>query len=248
MKTVLILIAMCHATNAFSMESTLNIFAASSLMNVLPEIVRAWKKEKELETNFNFESSGKLAKQIELGAPADLFFSADENWIKTLIDKKILNEKLTKKLLSNRLVLIVPKNRIKKAQNFFFLTEPWVKHIAIANENVPAGKYARESLQNNHLDQKLKDKIISGENVREVLAWVSKQEADAGIVFFTDSLIQDKVRVAYEFKKEDHSPIIYSIAIVNQTSNMNKAQDFFNFCQTSKAKEIFLKAGFEILP
>jgi molybdate transport system substrate-binding protein len=230
------------------MESSLNIFAASSLMNVLPKIVRAWEKEDDFKTNFNFESSGKLAKQIELGAPADLFFSADESWIKTLMDKKILNESLTKKLLSNRLVIIVSKNQIKKIQSADFLTEPWVKRIAVANENVPAGKYARESLQKKNLLLKLKEKIISGENARETLAWVSKKEADAGIVFFTDSLTQSNVRVDYEFKKDDHSPIIYSMAIVNQTSNINEAKEFFNFCQTSKAKEIFLKAGFEILP
>ncbi len=239
---------MCHAAIAFPKDSSLTIFAASSMTNVLPEIVRAWKKDQEDTTNFNFESSGKLAKQIELGAPADLFFSADESWIKTLIEKKVLHQNQIKNLLSNRLVIIVTKNQNRKIQSASFLTESWVKHIALANENVPAGKYAREALQKIQLLEKLNEKIISGENVRETLAWVSKKEADAGIVFFTDSLIQDNLKVAYEFNQEDHSPIIYSMAIVNHSKNKIKAQEFFDFCQSSKAKEIFLKAGFEILP
>ena len=238
----------CHASISYSREKSLTIFAASSLTNVLPEVVEAWKKEEAQSTVFNFESSGKLAKQIELNAPANLFFSADKNWINKLKKKKIFNENETKNILSNRLIIIVHKNQSKIFQTPSFLKEAWVKHIALANENVPAGKYGREALEKNKLLSLVQGKIISGENVREALAWVSKKEAEAGIVFYTDSLIQNKIKVAYQFKKTDHSPIIYSLGVIAKSTNLKKAQDFFSFCQTKKAQNIFQKAGFELIP
>ena len=223
----------------------IKVYGAASLVNVLEELGRAFGENLIL---INTDASSKLAKQIEAGAPADVFFSADSEWMDYLEAKNKIVPSSRVNLLSNKIVLIVPAKAKKFPSAPQDLLSDHYHHLALAAESVPAGKFARKALKAEGVDpEKLKKRIVSADNVRVALSWVAVSEADAGVVYATDILLEPRVKVVYIFKPESYPKIIYPAAIIKNSQNVNEAKRFIEFCQSLKAKEIFLKAGFIVL-
>lgn len=227
----------------WALEKPLTIFAASSLSNVLEEIVLEYKSTRKII--FNFDASSKLAQQIVAGAPADLYFSADSEWMDFLAQKKLIEIESRKNILSNKLVLIVPADLQKIPEFPWALLNDDFHHIALASQSVPAGKYGHLALKSlGILTPSLQKKIVNAANVRVALSWVASHEASAGIVYSTDAKLSSRVKVVYEFKSESHPAIIYPVAMIKKSGEKNELKKFMEFCQSNKAKEIFAKAGF----
>lgn len=226
----------------------LTISAAASLQDAFKEIEKQYKKkEPNIKLSFNFGGSGALQQQIEQGAPADLFFSAAEDKFQTLVKKGIINEKEGKNLLGNELVLVVPKESSLKT--FQELKEEKVKKLAIGTpESVPAGKYAQASLTHGNLWNDLQNKIVFTKDVRQVLTYVETGNVDAGIVYKTDALISDKVKIVDAAPANSHEPIHYPVGVIKESKHKKEATSFYEYLQSKDAQSIFKKYGFTILP
>jgi molybdate transport system substrate-binding protein len=220
------------------------ILAAASLTDVLPQIETLWKAQGGKETASVFDGSSRLAKQIEQGAPADVFFSADTQWMDYLAKAKKIDPSTRKDLLSNDLVLIAPSTSSFVFHGAADLRLPQIKKIALAGENVPVSRYAKAALEKLGLWNALQSKIVRGDNVRVALHWVASSNSDAGIVYRTDALTNKNVRVAYLFPSNSHPKILYSIAVTKTTEDRAAAAAFVEFCGTKGAQEIFQRAGF----
>ena len=225
----------------------LTISAAASLQDAFKEIEKQYKKkEPNIKLSFNFGGSGALQQQIEQGAPADLFFSAAEDKFQTLVKKGIINEKEGKNLLGNELVLVVPKESSLKT--FQELKEDKVKKLAIGTpESVPAGKYAKASLTHENLWNDLQNKIVCTKDVRQVLTYVETGNVDAGIVYKTDALISDKVKIVDAAPANSHEPIHYPVGVIKESKHKEEATSFYEYLQSKDAQSIFKKYGFTIL-
>ena len=239
MKILFALLFSCTLAHA----EDLVVFAASSLTDVLPKVSEKFEKENKVKIKFNFDASSRLARQIEEGAKAQIFFSADEAWNNYLIDKKVVLKENTKALLSNDLLLITHKKHNFKIQDLKELSKLNFKHIAIAQESVPAGKYGLEALQKKVPYDTIKNKIVSADNVRNVLAWVVKDEADLGIVFATDAKSSDAVKTVLAISPELHSKVIYPVSLVDQKNAL--AKKYFLYLQNEDNKKEFTNFGFK---
>lgn len=223
------------------------VFAAASLTDAMQEIEQSYQAQHpDHEIVFSFASSSVLARQIEQGAPADIFISADQKWMDYLIDHQITENKQT--LLKNSLVLIAPINQhynnvIINQQTDWSTLLPKDDKIAIGDpDHVPAGIYAKESLTNLGAYEQLAPHFARASNVRDALMLVERQEAILGIVYSTDAKISQKVQIIGTFPPESFKSIEYPISLLNSEAN-----DFFQFLQTSQAKLIFEKYGFMTL-
>lgn len=222
------------------LASDLHIYGAASLTDILQEVAKAQTQSK---VKFNFDASSKLARQIESGAPADLFFSADTEWMDYLAGKNKIDPSSRQNLLKNRLVMIVPKDSTLKD-----LRSKELKHLALAGEAVPAGKFARAALKSENVwDDTLAKKVVNADNVRIALKWVASHEAEAGIVYATDAQIEKSVKVAYVYPQSSHPEILNPVAIISGSKNAKEAKAFIEFCRSEKAQAIFRKAGFQTL-
>jgi molybdate transport system substrate-binding protein len=224
-------------------EDKITVFGAASLSNVLQEIAKDYKDSKVV---FSFDASSKLAKQIESGAPADLFFAADIEWVDYLEQKNKIEKGSRIDLLSNRIVLIVPQDSKKIPSSPKDLSDSFYHHIALAGEAVPAGKFARKALeQEKAFDEGIKKKVVNADNVRVALSWVASHEASAGVVYATDVKIEPKVKIAYTFPESSHPRIIYTLALTKQSKNKKQAVKFLEFLKSSGEK--FKAAGFTFI-
>lgn len=234
-------------------QGTLKVFAASSLTDVFPKIAAEWKKQSGIEVEFSFDSSSRLAKQIAAGAPADLYLTADREWVDFLERQKRTQENSARPFLSNKLVVIVSKNqkspstpKIRQAQD---LRDPHFKHLAVASEFVPVGKLARAFLQNENIFSDLKSRLVNAPHAKGIIRWVASQQVPAGIAFVTDALAEPKVQVALEIDSSRHPPIEYFGVPLSGRPNELLAKNFLDFCLTSQeAQKLFEKAGFIYLP
>ena len=226
-------------------QTPLTVSAAISLTNALQEIKSLYQRSKpNVNITYNFGASGALQQQIEQGAPVDVFFSAASKQIDALQQKKLLFPGTRINLLTNRLVLITPRNG-STLSNFTDLTRPQVKRIAIGEpRSVPAGQYAQELLTNLKIFDTLKSKLVYGNNVRQVLTFVETGNADAGIVYATDAKQSDSVRVGTTAPASLYSPINYPIAVLKDSKNVAAARDFVQFLSSSQARGVFQKYGF----
>lgn len=227
-------------------EEEIIVSAASSLTNVFKDIAKSFEEShKGLKIILNFAGSGSLLYQIATGAPVDVFASADQVTMDQAQEKKLIITETRKNFVRNALVLIVPKRSDIALNSINDLTEPHIKRIALGNPaTVPAGSYTKEALVNHGLWDKLSDKYIFGNHVRQVLDYTSRGEVSIGFVYSTDALIaQEKVRVVSEVTK--HTPVLYSIAVVQSTKQKESARSFIDFTGTSEAREIFKKHGFK---
>ena len=232
---------------------TVKIYAAASLNNAVTEISRIYQAQHPQTKIISvFGASSTLAKQIEAGASSDLYFSADQDWMNYLVKKQIIQANKAKPLLFNQLVVISPKNlNIPfKTQSSFNFAKAFQGRLCTGQmESVPAGKYAKQSLiKLNWLDQ-LKGRIVGTDDVRSALAFVERGECDVGIVYKTDALISQKVKIIGTFPADSHHPIIYPIAVTKQGEKNADAIQFEQFIQKStQAKVIFQKYGFRLNP
>jgi molybdate transport system substrate-binding protein len=239
---ILSLLILFSAQPLFAKDLT--IFAASSLSDSLTAIAKKYERTHKTKIILAFDASSRLAKQIEQGAPADLYFSADKLWNRYLEDKKIISKENSQDLLSNKLVLISPKNRIFELNEMKNLPLLKFKNLAVAQETVPAGRYAYEVLKNLGITEPIKSRLVTGDTVRNVLSWVAKDETDFGIVFATDAKVEPKVKVLLNIDPKLHSEIIYPLSIIK---NSDAAKDFYDYCQSEEAKAVFIAAGFDWL-
>ena len=238
------------SVDAFAKSSkkvTLTISTAASLTDAMTEISALYKKQyPNVTLIFNYGSSGTLQQQIEQGSPVDVFLSAATKQMDTLKADKLLINSTIKTLVSNRVVLIVQKDSKLSINNFGDLSDKSVKIIALGEPTtVPAGKYAQEVLTFYDNLEAVKAKAVYGKDVTEVLTWVEGGNADAGIVYKTDALNSDKVKIIATAPAASHTAVQYPGAVIKSSKNTEAATTFLNYLSGSKAKAIFKKYGFK---
>ncbi len=226
------------------------VFAAASLKNALDNINAAWKADAGKEATISYAASSALAKQVEGGAPADVFISADLDWMKYLSDKKLIKPDTETKLLGNRIVLIAPKDSKAEttiAPNFDLAALLGDGRLAMGDvKAVPAGKYGKAALESLGVWASVEGKIAQAENVRAALKLVSTGEAALGIVYQTDANAEPGVKVIGTFPEDSHPPIFYPMALTAESKHADAAE-FVKFLQSAKAKELFEAQGFTFL-
>jgi molybdate transport system substrate-binding protein len=227
-------------------KTTLLVSAAASLQDALKEINPLFRAANPtVEVNYNFAASGALQKQIEQGAPADIFISAAPKQMDALQQQNLLLPNSRRTLLTNQLVLVIPKVSTLKINRFKQLNQPAIKRIAIGEpRSLPAGQYAEEVLRKLGLWESLQPKFVFGNSVRNVLSVVESGNADAGIVYSTDAKIAPNVKVVATAPSDTHSPIVYPMAVLKESKNPQIARAYLQFLATPKAKAVFDKFGF----
>jgi molybdate transport system substrate-binding protein len=245
-KTFSLLLTLLIAARSSAAELT--VHAAASLTEAMQEIGAAYEKESGDKLQFNFGASSMLARQIEEGAPADLFFSADEAKMDTLEKKGLLLPGTRRSLLSNVLVIVVPADASSAPKSAADLAKPEFKKLALGEpQTVPVGIYAREYLQKLGLWDAVKEKVVPTENVRGTLAAVESGNVDTGIVYKTDSLISKKVKVAVEIPAADGPKISYPVAVPKSSKQPERAKNFAKYLASPTARSIFEKFGFIVV-
>ncbi|MBH5320440.1 molybdate ABC transporter substrate-binding protein [Paenibacillus sp. GSMTC-2017] len=224
----------------------LTISAAASLTDALNELELTFEKEyKTIDLVFNYGASGALQQQIEQGAPADIFLSAAVKNMKTLVEKGLVENGKQRNLLSNELVVVVPKDGMLKLAELKDLLQEGVKKIAIGiPESVPAGSYAKEALVSASIWDQVGVKTVQAKDVRGVLQYVETGNVDAGFVYKTDALASKAVSIAFPVDPATYSPVLYPVGIVKATKHADEAQNFYEFLQTKEATDVFVKYGF----
>lgn len=245
---LLLLLCFSLNLNAAEADKKIVVFVASSLTNAITEIAAKYEKEKNIEIQTSFASSSVLAKQIENGAPADIFISADTKWMQYLKDKNALNDASTVNLLGNHLVLIAPKGKAFKVdsdKSFNFANAFEGKLCTGETESVPVGIYAKQALKTLGWWDAIKFRIVGTQDVRAALVTVERGECAAGIVYETDAKVSDKVETLLVFPKNSHDPILYPLSLTKHI-NVN-AMQFYDYLKSDQAKAIFMQYGFHFL-
>lgn len=225
---------------------TLILSAAASLGKPLEVLKADYQHDHpEVEISINLGASGTLQKQIEQGAPADLFWSAGSSQMDALEKQNLLAADTRQNVLKNDLVLVRPKSSGLKS--FADLANPSVKKIALGTpESVPAGKYAQETLTKLGLWDTVKDKAVYGKDVTSVLTYVERGEVDAGIVYKTDALGSQDVVIAATAEESTHSPILYPLAVMQNSQHLKEAKELEDYLRGAHAQDVLQKAGFVI--
>jgi molybdate transport system substrate-binding protein len=243
----LLLVATFVASRAAAAEDLL-VYAAASLTDALKEIGADFEKAHPVHVAFNFGASSTLARQIQEGAPADVFFSADEAKMDALAEKRLIVRATRRSILSNTLVVVVPSDRAVRLLRIADLASTRITAIAVAEPTtVPAGIYAKEYLLKMHLWEKVTDRLIPTDNVRATLDAVESGNADAGIVYKTDALISKKVRVAYEVPLREGPRISYPAAVVAGAEHEAAARAFVRYLTSNAAQKVFVRFGFLLI-
>jgi molybdate transport system substrate-binding protein len=226
-------------------------FAAASLKNALDAIDAQYQTDTGKHVTVSLAASSTLAKQIESGAPADIFISADLDWMDYLAQKNLIKADTRKNLLGNELVLIAPKDSaaaVAIAPGFDLAQLLNGGKLAMADTSaVPAGKYGKAALEKLGVWDQVSGQIAQAENVRAALALVARGEAPLGIVYQTDAAAEPAVKIVATFPADTHPPIIYPIALVAGSTNPDAAA-YLAYLEGAKAKPFFEKQGFIILP
>lgn len=228
--------------------STILVAAAISLQKALQEITPIYTSANPNQTvRYNFAASGILARQIEQGAPVDVFIAAADKQMNDLQQQELLVAGTQKILLTNQLVLIVPKQSSVSVANFRQLIKPQVKRISIGElRSVPAGLYATEVLKNLGIWEQVKSKFVLGNNVKSVLTTVETGDVDAGIVYLTDAKSSERIEIVATADKKLHSPIRYPVAVIKSSKSPDGARQYLEFLRSKAATTIFKKYGFGI--
>jgi molybdate transport system substrate-binding protein len=238
------------AQTAASGQGKLVVFAAASMQTALDAIAPVFVQQKGEAASISYGSSAILAKQIERGAPADVFISADVKWMDYLEGKKLIQQGTRRNLLGNGLVLIEPADaqaELKIAPGFDLAGAAGDGKIAVCTvESCPAGIYAKEALQKLGVWDAVEPKLAQARNVRDALNLVARGEAKFGIVYATDAKAEPKVKVVDVFPAETHSPIIYPVAVVAGSKDPQAAV-FVAFLTSQAAVKILTAQGFTIL-
>lgn len=227
-------------------SANLLVSAAASLKDSLEEIKPVYQKNNQpLNINYNFGASGALQRQIENGAPVDVFISAGKKQMDALHSKQLILNDTRRNLLTNRLVLIVPNN--SDITSFKQLTLPQVQKIAIGEpRSVPVGQYTQEVLKKLGIFEQIKSKFVLANNVRQVLAAVESGNVNAGVVYITDAKTSKLVKVVETVPENLHSPIVYPVAVLKNSKNISAAKQYVQSLSGKQARAIFEKYGFGI--
>jgi molybdate transport system substrate-binding protein len=224
------------------------VSAAASLTDVLKEIGAAFQLNSKHTVKFNFGPSSALARQIEEGAPADMFFSADLPQMDHLDKQGLLEPGTRKNLVSNQLVIIAPADSKLALTSANDLLKPAVKRVALAEPTaVPVGVYASKYLAEEGLWDKVKAKIVPVQDARATLAAVESGNVDAGLVYKTDAAVAKKVKVVFHVPAGKAPKIVYPIAVVRESKRKQAARDFINYLQSAAAADAFKHHGFVVL-
>ncbi len=225
--------------------TTLLVGAASSLTDVLEAIAPSFQKtHPAIALNYSFSASGKLTQQIEQGAPMDVLISAAPQYINQLERSDRIDPDSRRLITKNRLVLIMPSDR-PILTRLTDLTQPEIKRIAVGDfRTVPAGQYAQAMLTTMQLLPQVQEKLVFGQNVRQVLAFVASGNADVGIVYRSDAQTSDAVQIAFTIDPETYPEITYPAAILSTTRDRDAAQAYLDFLTQPDTQRMFHSYGF----
>ena len=225
------------------------VFAAASLKNALDEVGAQYAKTGG-DARFSYAASSAIARQIEQGAPADIYVSADSDWMNYLADRKLIVASSRKDLLTNNLALIAPadsKVALKIGKGMPLAKTLGDGRLAVAGPDVPAGKYAKASLGALGVWDSVSGQLAQAENVRMALQYVARGESPLGIVYDTDAKVEPKVRIVGLFPAGSHPKIVYPVALVAASKNPDAAK-FLAYLSGPQAAAVFRKYGFTVLP
>jgi molybdate transport system substrate-binding protein len=235
--------------HSLAQPARLTVFAAASLKNALDEVGAAFQARTGHRTDISYAASSVLARQIESGAPADLFISADSDWMDYVAKKGLIVAATRRDLLTNHLALIAPAKstvRLHIGKGMPLAQALGDGRLALAGPSVPAGKYAKASLTSLGVWDSVAGKLAPADNVRAALLFVSRGETPLGIVYDTDAKVEPSVRIVGLFPDNSHLPIVYPAAVTARSHNPD-APEFLAFMQGPQAKAIFRKYGFILL-
>jgi molybdate transport system substrate-binding protein len=243
-----ILIAPAHAAD--DRKQDVLVFAAASLTNVLDEIGAAYAQQTRQTVKFSYAASSALARQLEAGARADVFFAADLEWMDYVQARSLIDRTTRRNVLGNRLALVAPadsKIELKIAPGFALVAALGNGRLATGDpQSVPVGKYARSALTSLGVWNDVADRLVRADNVRSALAFIARGETPLGIVYETDAKVEKRVRVVDFFPADSHPPIVYPVAVTAQARPA--ARQFLHFLQSGPAQEAFKKYGFQDPP
>lgn len=237
-------------TPALAQDKTLTVFAAASMKNALDDIDGAYTAKTGVRIVASYAASSALAKQIEQGAPADIFVSADTDWMDYAIARKNINEPTRINLLGNSIVLIAPKDskidHVTIGPGFDLAKLAGDGKIATGDVRaVPVGKYAKAALQKLGAWHAAEPKFAMAESVRAALTLVARGEAPLGIVYSTDAKVEPGVKIVGSFPADSYPPVVYPVAATANAKS--EAADYLAFMRSSAAKTAFEKYGFTFL-
>lgn len=223
------------------------ISAAASLTGALDEIKASFEKlHPDIHITYNLGGSGKLAQQIQQGAPVDVFMSADQHWMNVLAKDQLILPKTQINFAQNNLVLITNEANETNIDSLTDLNSDRVGQIGIGNpKSVPAGNYAKEALTNLKLWESLTPHLVYAKDVRQVLTYVESGNVQFGFVYESDLKRTNEVKVVTKIDSELLSPIVYPAAVVTTSKNQDAAKEFLKFLQSDKVKTILDNYGFE---
>jgi molybdate transport system substrate-binding protein len=226
------------------------VFAAASLKNALDAVNTQWQKDTGKSATISYAASSALAKQIEQGAPAQMFISADLAWMDYLAKKNLIKPDTRANLLGNRIVLVAPKEQAQPVHikpGFDLVKVLGGGRLAMANvDAVPAGKYGKAALEKLGVWASVSDKLAQAQDVRAALRLVARGEAPAGIVYQTDAAAEPNVKIIGVFPEDTHPPIIYPVALTAISTDPDAAA-FLAYVRSSAAKPLFQAQGFTVL-
>lgn len=223
------------------------VLAAASLQDALGAAADAWEERGNPRPVLSFAGTSSLARQAEAGAPADLFVSADERWLEFLAARGLIRPETRVDLLTNDLVLVAPagaRSEVVIAPGFDLAAALGDGRLAVADpEAVPAGRYARQSLRTLKAWDGVSDRLAVAENVRAALALVARGEAPLGVVYRTDALAEDAVRIVDRFPPASHAPIVYPAAVLFGSESPD-AKRFLDFLASGEGRVVLQRYGF----
>ena len=238
------------AAPAAKAADQVTVFAAASLKTALDAVAAQWTADTQNKAVISYAASSALAKQIEQGAPADIFFSADLDWMNYLGEKDLIDKASVTQLLGNDIVLIAPADSTATAEiapGFKLAELLGGGRLAMGDvKSVPAGKYGKAALESLGVWSSVENSLAQAENVRAALKLVATGEAPLGIVYRTDALAEPTVKLVGVFPTDSHPPIIYPVA-VTANAKSDAAKEFLAYLKTSAASDIFKANGFRLL-
>ena len=243
--TVLFLTS-CAETAGESADSELSIAAAVSLTESLNELKGIYEQEHDIKLNFQFGSSGTLARQIEQGSGADVFISSNVNWMEALEKKQQILSGTRQDIVGNQLVLVASEDTELTYEDVIEIDPEKIGQIAIGNpESVPAGEYAKQTLTELGLWNELENQLVLAKDVRQVVTYVKSGNVDAGFIYKSDVVVAEGLEVLATVETDLHDAIIYPGAVIAGTKNKESSEEFLRFLLTEEAQEVFKSFGFE---
>ena len=224
----------------------ITVSAAASLRDAFQEIGKQYEARYGRRVSFNFGASGALQKQIEAAAPVDVFASAGAQQMDALADKNLIDRDTRRDFARNELVIVTPRDGAASVSSFPDLEAAAVRRVAVGNpRTVPAGQYAGQVFDRLGLAAKLQPKLVLAEDVRQVLDYVVRGEADAGVVYRTDAQgAGDAVRIAASAPEGSHDPVLYPIAVVRESRNGEAARAFVELVTGAEGQAVLRRYGF----